>query len=120
MADPAAVSTLPVPSPAKGARGRAKNAPKSYVASINGRPLPVPFATSLLALEKNLRMPLWFIIQQGSSRGRLVQWEDLADDIVAGFRASRSEIPRGKPIALLIDSPGGYAEPAYTLARILN
>src|SRR5262249_22197801 len=119
---------LPVPTDGEGAaappagappKGRAK-AVKSYVASINHQPLPVPFVAGLLALEKTLRMPMWFIIQQGSPPGRRQPWEDMAHDIVAGFRASRYDMPPGKPIALLVDSPGGYAESAYTLARVLN
>ena len=91
---------------------------KRYYASLplDGRPpvcLDNDFAAALLALEKTLGMPLWFLIQDGNQH-------DLCAHIEEALFSARHGLPQGKPIALLIESPGGSATAAYAIAKMLH
>lgn len=70
-------------------------------------------------LEKSLGIPVWFIIQNPTQnqRGKCL---DIGRFIACEFIASKHLLPKGKPIALLLDSPGGYARYAYQISNFLR
>ena len=69
---------------------------------------------AVLELEKGLGRPVWMCIQQGDhDQARLGPLTRLA------FLSARSELDAGGPIALLLESPGGFAPDAFNIARIL-
>lgn len=89
-----------------------------YYASIypgQDHPVPQEFATFILTLENIIGMPIWLVIQ--NDRG---PWSEVGYDLFKGFQGCRSQIPTGKPLALLVDSPGGDAHYAYRIARMLQ
>jgi ClpP class serine protease len=45
---------------------------------------------------------------------------DFNNQLRAQFFAARDSLPENEPIAILIDSPGGYAKSAYQVAHILR
>ena len=71
------------------------------------------FAEAMIGLEKSLGMPLWFLIQDGSEH-------DMCRHIEVGFFNARHELPKHKPIALLVESPGGRADVAYGIAKLIK
>src|SRR5260370_24369190 len=93
--------------------------PKKYYATIYPgplHPLPDPFVKKILALEETLGMPLWLFIQDEDGP---TKYDDINEDVRKGFWFSRSQMHAGSPIALLIDSPGGYAKNAYQIPTLL-
>lgn len=95
-------------------------APKKYTASLSldGRSRAVldnDFAEAVLELEKSLGMPVWFLIQDGIDPGH-----DLCSHVEETFFRARRDLPQGKPVALLIESPGGDASAAYAIAKMLQ
>src|SRR5687768_184389 len=90
------------------------DAPPQYSASIlpEGECLPQGLAEAVLQLEEILGMPVWLLVLKN---------RPLLDEvIVESFLERRSELPAGRPIALLIDSPGGQARAAYALANAIR
>jgi hypothetical protein len=75
--------------------------------------LPAEFAEGVLELEKCLGMPVWLLVQDGHEH-------DLCGHIEELFFTARYDLPQGEPIALLIESPGGSAECAYQIAKLLQ
>ena len=86
---------------------------KKYIASLSLSPLPSEFAEAVLALEVSLGMPVWLLVQDGKIH-------DLCRHIEDMFFKAKHELPQGKPVALLIESPGGSAPSAYRIARLLQ
>jgi hypothetical protein len=94
--------------------------PAPFHASICPGPhtvLPEPFVTAGRELERLLKMPVWFLIQDLSSEEERDSIGFLVED---AFFESRHDLPRGTPVALVIHSPGGYAKSAYQIAMLLR
>jgi hypothetical protein len=69
---------------------------------------------AVLELEKGLGRPVWMCVQQGDhDQARLGPLTRFA------FLSARSELDADGPIALLLESPGGFAPDAFNIARIL-
>jgi Serine dehydrogenase proteinase len=68
------------------------------------------------ALENSLGMPVWMLVQNGATS----QFDDLNRELAQGFLRCKSLLPEGTPVALVIDSPGGYAKCAYQIASLLR
>ena len=62
-------------------------------------------------------MPVWVIIQNGSDENK---WAQIGQCVANGFFNVKRSLPKGKPIALLLDSPGGYARNAYQIANLVR
>lgn len=92
---------------------------KRYTASIYPRntPLPDPFVDAVKQIESVLGCPLWVLIQN-ERPGQ--PWSEIDAAIYNGFFSKRHLIERGKPVALLLDSPGGSAAYAYKIARLFQ
>lgn len=89
-----------------------------YYASIypgENSPIPDEFAQLLVALQKELGIPIWMIIQGGDGR-----WSEINSGVAEAFFRQKQKLPNHTPIAVLIDSPGGYARYSYQIARILQ
>jgi hypothetical protein len=89
-----------------------------YIASIYNGPapsLPPDFASAILDLEKKLDMRVFLLIQNAGDKFTL-----LDDVLVDTFLKSLNELSNKKPVAILIDSPGGFANCAYKIAMIFN
>lgn len=91
---------------------------KRYLAALSAHEepppeLPLEFAEAVLELEKLLNMPVWLFVQDGDEHGLCRHVEDM-------FFKARYDLPQGKPVALLIESPGGSAECAYSIAKLLQ
>jgi len=74
--------------------------------------VPESLVQTIRALEEDLGMPVWLLIQSGEVSIDPVLYQH--------FFMQRHAMARGEPIALLIDSPGGYAISAYQIASLLN
>lgn len=89
--------------------------PKAYYASVfpgPDRPVPPPLAELIHQVEEHLKMPVWLLIQ---SHPHFID-----ENVVERFLAQRAQLPKDQPVALLIDSPGGFARSAYMLAKLLD
>jgi hypothetical protein len=92
--------------------------PPKYAASIfcSAGDLPTDLAKDILELETILQMPVWCIVQNEGFGA----WSNISSKILIGFRQNKPKIEINKPMALLIDSPGGQADNAYRIARMLQ
>jgi hypothetical protein len=101
------------------AAGQSKTeSPQKYLASVYpgpNRSIPTEFARLVLALEGILKMPVWLIIQ--NDRG---PYGEINQVVFKGFQSARSEMPTGKPLALLLESPGGEPDSGFRIARMLQ
>lgn len=93
-----------------------------YLASIypgfkTDKSLPKDFGEAVIKLEATLGYPVWVIIQN-ERPGQ--PWSDIDEPLYNRFFNVRSHIARGKPVGLLIDSPGGDARAAYKIARLFQ
>jgi len=79
------------------------------------RPLLPEFASAVLGLEKELGMPIWTLIQDAAP----APLEILNREVWRLFNGIENDLPKDSPIALLIDSPGGFAKESYQIARLL-
>lgn len=92
-----------------------------YVASFHPGPdkaLPDAFAGACKRLEDALGLPLWLLIQNTTDRDDPLA--NLGLPIRNAFYRARRELASCTGAALLIDSPGGYAESAYEIARLFQ
>lgn len=92
--------------------------PPQYYASLYPgpmTPLPLKFVASVAQLEKLLGVPVWLIIQNNDG-----PWSEIGGELFKGFQRSINEMPAGKPMALLLESPGGDAHFAYRIAKMLQ
>ena len=62
-------------------------------------------------------MPVWVLIQTGGIRNPC---EYLSDEVADELLRAVLKEPAGKPIAVLVDSPGGDARAAYRLAALIR
>lgn len=67
-------------------------------------------------LETLLGMPVWCLIQPAQHQ----EFADLDEQVRRGFYEVRDQIEPGRPIALVLDSPGGIARSAYEIARLFQ
>jgi hypothetical protein len=111
----------PVPqngSPDKKPKGSKAQTTKKYYASIfpgENAPLSKIHADAILKLQDAIKMPLWFLIQNQSDN-----WGSISRKVFKAFQAARYEIEDGKPVALLLESPGGDAHCAFHIARFFQ
>ncbi|MDO8431420.1 MAG: hypothetical protein Q7S58_03320 [Candidatus Binatus sp.] len=99
----------------------APSVPKRYTAAIHADPivLPTDFVETARELEKNLQMPLWFFVQHPPENREQEDLRTVAPALFELFLQNMSLLP-GRPIALLIHSPGGIANCAFQLANLLT
>lgn len=91
--------------------------PKKWTASVfPGQPVTLPddLAGVIVGLEQALQMPVWMLLQ-----GSQPMFSEIGDELYQALFERRADF-QGKPIALLIDSPGGYAQSAYQIATLLR
>jgi hypothetical protein len=91
---------------------------RDYYANIHpGKEQPVPseFVKLVHALEKSLGMPIWLIIHNGTGK-----WDHIGHRTAVGFMREKRSLKKGQQIAVLLDSPGGYARCAYQIANQLR
>jgi hypothetical protein len=95
----------------------ATTTPQRFTASAycSGPFLSPGFVDAVQELEDGLGRPVWMCIQQGDGPGSTMEGSTRFQ-----FLAARAELEADGPIALLIESPGGYAQDAYGIARILQ
>ena len=92
--------------------------PTQYRASLFQGPqkvLPPAFVSLVQQLEEALGMPVWLLSHCFDNK-----CGNLDDQMVLAFFGARDEMEPGKPVALLIDSAGGYARSAYQLAMLFR
>jgi len=77
--------------------------------------LPPAFVSLVQQLEEALGMPVWLLSHCFDNK-----CGNLDDQMVLAFFGARDEMEPGKPVALLIDSAGGYARSAYQLAMLFR
>lgn len=102
---------------ARAASGNGKaaaKAPPSYAASLSGNgALPKAFSDAVRGLEGALDMPIWLLVHNES--------ESMLDaSVLRMFLRSRDAVASTERIGLLVDSPGGFAQVAYKIARMLR
>lgn len=100
-----------------GSASAAATTPVSYQTSIYCEPAALPgyVVEAIKGIESQLEMPVFALIQHDDRRFEELDWE-LTDAVLTDIR----KIPKGKPIALLVHSPGGYANCAFKLAHGIN
>src|SRR5262245_56619471 len=92
--------------------------PKKYTASIfphSAGELSHEFVRLVGELEKVLGKPVWLIVQ-GDDRLPYSRSDGLLHE---SFVKHKQQIPQ-QEIAVLVDSPGGWAEDAYQVAMLLR
>ncbi len=90
--------------------------PSIYMASIYPKtPILPDFAKAIQKLETALAMPVWLISQVGQGATH-----EISNQIAAGIQKHCADIDPGKPIALVLDSPGGDAHAAYRISRMFQ
>jgi hypothetical protein len=79
------------------------------------------FVEKVKELEKALDKEVWLLLQGGVPGA---PYSRIDFQLLDRFMALKSELPKpdknGSRLALLIHSPGGYAEPAYKMARLFQ
>lgn len=76
--------------------------------------LPEPLGSGLLELSKSLKMPVWVVLQDHDE-----PFAHIDDALIESFQTAKSELPKDEPIALVVNSPGGFGHAAYQVARML-
>ncbi|MGH7981700.1 MAG: SDH family Clp fold serine proteinase [Candidatus Udaeobacter sp.] len=74
-------------------------------------------------MERELKIPIWFVIQNEriiDDRGREDPFCNISLRLFKAFQEARDEIPEGKPVGLLLESPGGDAHAAFRISRMLQ
>ncbi|MGN6276303.1 MAG: SDH family Clp fold serine proteinase [Solirubrobacterales bacterium] len=105
----------PKRSPAKKAQAAEPPAPKTYGTSLFcNQPLTEDFAAAVRDLETALGRPVWLCIQQGEQ-----EEASLGPAVLQMFLSAREILAAEGPVALVLESPGGYAQEAFKLARVL-
>jgi hypothetical protein len=115
MRDATPVEKVPLSAPT--AHPRAK--PTTNHGSVyppKDKPLPAPFVDLVRRLEAKLNCPVWCLIQNVSVYDHCT----IEEETFKGFQASAGRIEDQKPVALLIQSPGGDAHFAYQIARLFQ
>jgi hypothetical protein len=79
--------------------------------------LPRELSAVLQKLQERLELPVWLLVQSGREFEGL---GDLNRMIYATLFSSRHELPETGQVALVIDSPGGYAKAAFQIASLFR
>jgi hypothetical protein len=82
-----------------------------------GVPIEGDLPSKIKALEEALDMPVWLVAQAGNPNG---PYALLDGQIRDGFFAARDELEECGPVALVIDSRGGYATETFRLAMLIR
>ena len=92
---------------------------KTYTSSVfchaRDSSVPAPFAEGVIALQDSIKRPVWVIVQRGPAD----EFSEINDELVDALIRNMAEL-KGKKIAVLLDSPGGYAKSAFLIARTLR
>jgi hypothetical protein len=94
---------------------------RQFTASIfpgEDKTIPTELALKVQAVEKAFAMPTWVIVQQES--GETEPYADLGEEVWQGFFAARAELAECQRIALVLDSPGGFARETYQIATLFQ
>lgn len=105
----------------------APSTPKIVRASIYGSATEIPteLHAAIKKLEAALQLPVWVILQNAPHTHHALghapePFSALDESVYNGFFEARQELEKCGPIALLIDSPGGYAREVYKLAKLIR
>lgn len=106
--------------PAAGAalkKVRAKPKPAKFTATVHAAPgeLPDVFSKAVIDLQAALDKPVLMIAQASGGK-----FETLNDSLVEAILRTCHAAPDKQEIAVLLHSPGGYAQDAYRIARTLQ
>jgi Serine dehydrogenase proteinase len=82
-----------------------------------GQPLPEDFVGLVRRLEAMLKAPIWLLIQNADKD---FCCSSICIHALKGFESDRAAIKSGQPAAILVDSPGGNAHFAYSIARLFQ
>jgi len=85
--------------------------------------LPPGLVAGVQELQAQLGMPVWLLIQNrlaGGDDEEHKAWEQIGHNVAHAFYKSREALGEAGRIALLIDSPGGSAYPAYKIAKLIR
>lgn len=95
-----------------------KSQPQKYTASIFCDPqeLPDDFVDGVQSLERELKMPVWMLIQSNHA----IEWGHFSQSIYNGFLTQATSFEKNQPVLIILDSPGGIPRAAYKLARFLE
>jgi Serine dehydrogenase proteinase len=91
-----------------------------YYASIYPGPehaIPADFARKVLAVEEAFAKPTWVLVQKATTEN---PFGELGPPVWDGFFAARDELVECEEIALVLDSPGGFARETYQLAKLFQ
>jgi len=92
-------------------------APKTFAASeVSTQDIPPGLSAALQGLQAKLGRQLWLLIQRSGSE----QHDMLDESVVAAALNSTKILAPDIPIAVLIETDGGFAKCAYQAARILH
>lgn len=80
-------------------------------------PLSKSLSHALEGLEDAFGRPIWLLIQQIHGPGTHAPFAHLDQAVSDDFMKNRRHLHGCDEVVLVIDSPGGYAESAYQLAR---
>ncbi len=95
----------------RGAKAKAEPTPKVWTTSHRPEAALQPtLVEPLLELREQLKMPIWLLLHN-DDKASLMDWR-----VLRAFLSARDEMA-GQKVALVIDSPGGYADMAYRIAR---
>ena len=100
-----------------------KTAPKVWRPSFfssSTQPIPNEFAQLVDNLQDWLKMKVWLCIHRSPWQPEPDPCTTMDPQFVAAMRACVKEQGRGKPVAILLDSPGGEAKSAYQAAMLLR
>jgi hypothetical protein len=95
----------------------AKSPPQQFTASLysSRKALSPNLVEAVKDLEEGLERPVWLCIQQGGDDKQAT----LGPQTRMAFLSARKELDAGGPIALVLESPGGYAADAFNIARVI-
>jgi hypothetical protein len=115
-ATPAAAA---VATPAPAASPAVTVSAKYYASIFPGPQVPLPeaFVRTIQELEATLSMPVWLYFHEHGGEGK---FDEVSHEVQKAFWVSRAQMEPNKPIALLIDSPGGYSKAAYQTAMSIR
>lgn len=118
------LATIPPKRTAKAKRLRKPRSRKikQYFASLYpgfDRPekaIPSEFAQQIRKIESILQMPVWFIIQNEGPEC----YTEISGSLFKAFQGARKEMGTDKPVALLLESPGGEPDYAYRISKMFQ
>lgn len=99
--------------------------PKAWTASAHlahATEIPPVFVAAVQGLEKSLGLTVVLLVQQGiaDQQGQTLPYESIDQSVAMAMSKVVRQLPKDRPVGLLIESPGGYAREAFILARLLQ